>query len=77
MKVNIGMDLVVEVDEAWYELAKKEFAGYKKRNPFDRFKCPESEIVGLIASTYQREAKATDQRGLIGCMVNVPGKGWS
>ena len=34
MKVNIGMDLIVEVDEAWYELAKKEFAGYKKRNPF-------------------------------------------
>ena len=75
--VSIGMGLTAKVDQQWLDKANEELTGWKQRNPFDRFTVPENEIVGLIASTYQKDNEYSSARGLIGSLVKVGGKGWT
>ena len=71
-------DITINVSEENYNTARDALTAHKTRNGYrDRFTKPDTWIVSLIASKFQREGKVTNVNGLINSLVDVPGKGWT
>ena len=66
----------IEISKETYIAAREEFNGYKYRNPLDRYTLSQTEIINKIAIDFHHHG-VRDVRGLIGCFVDVSGKGWS